>query len=118
MDREYIDQFTQQILIDTGLNELPEDFRNDYLKQLSYELQRRLGILAVNSLDEESYVDFRKLIRQNPSRDLFSVAGFFKKRIPHFHELMIKGLLEFKAEISEEARELRSIKREAPVEAL
>lgn len=117
MDRKSIEQFTQQILVDTGLDDIPEDFKNDYLKQLSYELQRRLGILAVNSLDEESYLDFTKLIEQDPSQDLFSVVDFFKERIPHFHELMIKGLLEFKAEVHERAKEIRSVKTETSVEA-
>lgn len=112
MNREHIDQFVNQVLIEANLDDIPDDFKKDYITQLGYELQRRLGILAVNSLDQKSYIDFSAFIKENPDQDFLSAAIFFKKRIPHFHELVAKGMLDFKFEIFERAHRLQAVKQE------
>ncbi|MBN1348332.1 hypothetical protein JXJ21_02905 [candidate division KSB1 bacterium] len=114
MDRAQIEQFVHQILEEAGLDDIPDSFKIDYVKNLGYELQRRLSIIAINSLDNRSYLDFSKFISRNPDQDFISVCAFFKERIPHFHALMIRGMQEFKAEIFERMKNLRTIKHEVP----
>ncbi len=107
MDQDFIQQFTQMLLVEAGLNEIPEDFRNIYIQQLSYELQRRIGILAIKALDPPSYRQFQALIRERPDQDLFSVLDFFKARLPNFNDIVVQALFEIKCEIIDKASELK-----------
>jgi len=109
MDRNFIDSFTQDILVKAGLDDIPHDFKATYVKQLSYELRKRIGILAVTALDAESYLDFQKLVKDNPNQDLFCVIDFFQARLPNFHEIVAQALFEFEREIIEQANQIKFI---------
>lgn len=108
MDRQFIDLFTREVISEAGLDDIPEDFKESYIQQMSYELRRRIGILAVKSLDAQSYQDFHELVRDNPNQDLFNVIDFFRARLANFNDIVAQALHEFKYEIMEHAGELRS----------
>lgn len=108
MDRHFIDLFTREVISEAGLDDIPEDFRESYIQQMSYELRRRIGILAVKSLDSQSYQDFHNLIKDNPGQDLFNVIDFFRARLVNFNDIVAQALHDFKYEILEHAVELRS----------
>jgi len=109
MDRQFFDLFTQEVLIEAGLNDIPEDFKKDYIQQLSYELRRRVGIMAVRSLDALSFHDFRERIKDNPSQDLLCVIDFFKERLPQFNEIVAEVFFDFKCQILEQASLIKTM---------
>ena len=103
MDRNFIDLFTREVISEAGLDDIPEDFKENYIKQLSYELRRRIGILAVKSLDAQSYLDFQELVKDNPTQDLFNVIDFFRARLSNFNDIVAQAMYDFKHEILEHA---------------
>jgi hypothetical protein len=109
MDRNFIDQFIQEILTEAGLNfDGSPELRDTFLHLFSYELRRRIGIFAVRELDAASFRDFQKLVRNNPNQDLLNVIDFLRARLPNFTEITAKAIFDFKCEIIEKARELKA----------
>lgn len=109
MDRQFIDLFTEEVMVEAGLTDISDDFKASYGQQLSYELRRRIGIMAVKSLNEQDFKDFHELIKDDPSQDLFCVIDFFKARLPNFNDIAAQTLYDFKCEIIEHAAELRAM---------
>jgi len=117
MDSQFITQYTEDVLCEAGLeNLLPNDFKQDYVRQLSYELRRRIGIMAVRSLDSKSFSDFRELVRDNPTRDLLCVVDFFRERLVDFNEIVAEAFFDFRCQIMEQASQLKTLAIERPTE--
>ncbi len=109
MDRNFIDQFIEEILTEAGLDfDGSPELKSNFLSLFSYELRRRIGIFAVRELDAASFRDFQKLVRNNPSQDLLNVIDFLRARLPNFTEIAAKAIFDFKCEIIEKARELKA----------
>lgn len=108
MDPSFIRLFVQEILTEAGLDDLPQEFKSDYVHKLSYELRRRIGIHAVNALDQKSFDEFQNLIKDNPTQDLFNVIDFFKEKLVNFNDLVAHTLYEFRLEILSHANELKA----------
>ncbi len=105
-----IEEFVQGLVKKAGLENTPEDFRNEYVKKLTAEVQRRLGIMAVQELDEQGLKDFEKLAKDKTAPKPNQIMDFFNARIPDFQVKLVKVLEDFGNEFVQGAEKLKGAK--------
>ena len=88
-----IGAFCDQLLILSGLNELPEDFKQTYLTQLRQEVIRRIGLIALAHLDNET-VERLIMELRDPKKNK-SILAKIKEKIQNFDDKMASALDEF-----------------------
>ena len=96
-----LEQFVDQILKQVKLESLPKDFKASYKEKLMAETQRRIGILAVQELDEKGLEKYRQLIEKDSNPSPQVIQDFFTSHIENFEEKMRKGLENFAREFIE-----------------
>ena len=105
---ELIQKYISQIMDDAKLSDMPEDFKADYIEKLQTEIERRLGITALKSMDESAVKKFNELITEDPNLPPEKIAEFYQEHIPNFSEVMNKTLEDFKQEFIKKAQSLSS----------
>ncbi|MBI4433713.1 hypothetical protein HY632_02990 [Candidatus Uhrbacteria bacterium] len=90
-----IDQYVAELLRAAGLDSLPEEARAGFLEKLRDQVQRRIGIIAVQHLDPKGIEEFQGLMMKTPPPAPDAVQEFFVARIPNFEQIMQEGLRQF-----------------------
>ena len=88
---KFVDELVKQAEIT-----LPEEELQAYKKRLVEQVQRRLGLISLNYLDEKGLADFENLLKENP--DVERVREFFSSRIPDYPQKVAKALEDFSQE--------------------
>lgn len=88
--------FIEKLMAEAGLNDLPAEYRREYEAKLREQVDQRIGLIAMNSLDEQGVKDFSDLIKNK--QDSEAIKRFFTSRIPDFGEKVRVGLAEFAQE--------------------
>jgi len=105
-----IEQFIQGVIKKAGIDNMPEDFKKEYTEKLAIETQRRLGIVAIQELDEKGIKDFEEFMGKNESPKPDEVLDFFNTRIPDFSIKIAKTLEQFGNEFVQGAAKLKGTK--------
>jgi len=95
MAQEALDIFVDQLIKDAKLDNLPADYREEYLVRLKEQVEKRLGIIIMQNLDEAGLNEFTQLIQQEPKPDLAKIQSLFSGRIPDFEQKIKDGMIEF-----------------------
>ena len=101
---ENIQQFTDQLIKDAGLDKMPEDFQNEYKEQLLAQLQQRLGLAYMKELSEDQMKKLNKLIEEQKEEE---ISKFLEANIPNLQEVMKNTLEAFSSEVMESAKKFK-----------
>ena len=93
--RDPLEHFAYEVLRAAGLDALPEDAKSEFIVKIRDQAQRRMGVIAVQHLDEQGLGEFNALTSQTPPPDPAAVQSFFTAKIPDFESKMQEGLTAF-----------------------
>lgn len=93
--RDPLEHFAYELLRAADLDALPEDAKAEFVVRLRDEAQRRIGIIAMENLDEQGMTEFTAMIEQAPPPEPVAVQTFLIGKIPDFETKMQAGLLAF-----------------------
>jgi len=96
--KDPIEIFIETLLREANLDSLPEENKADYIERLKGEVERRIGIIAMQELDPKGKEEFRKMVEKEPKPSPGELQEFFKSRIENFDEKVKVGLEEFARE--------------------
>lgn len=94
MNQEPLDLFIANLVKESGLN-LPEDFKQQYIEKLKEQLNRRLGLVLIEDLDEAGLAEFSQLMGQEPQPDFQAIQNFYATKIPNFEQKIQSAMIEF-----------------------
>lgn len=103
--RDPLEHFAYELLRAADLDALPEDAKSEFVVRLRDEAQRRIGIIAMENLDEQGTAEFVAMIEQTPPPEPAAVQAFLVGKIPEFEIKMQAGLLAFADEFVKGAKE-------------
>lgn len=99
-----------EALVKAGIDQMPEDFKKTYTTKLALEAQQRLGIMALDELDEKSLKEYESLISGKKDPKPTELMDFFNTNIPDFQKKVQKTLDKFGQEIIDSAKRLKGTK--------
>lgn len=87
--------FVAELMKQAKFDALPDDARANYEERLSAEVERRIGIIIMSALDEQSQGEFVAMMEKSTKPDPAALERFFKERIPNLEQRIQDGLTEF-----------------------
>ena len=95
MPTEAIDQFIDALLREANLDALPDDYKAQYRERLFDQIVNRIGIIAVENLDQKGAEEFGKLLESGIKPNSEEAQNFFEQKIPDFGEKIRQGMVDF-----------------------
>jgi len=95
MPTEAIDQFIDTLLREAKLDALPDDYKAQYRERLYDQIVNRIGIIAMQNLDETGAAEFGDLMKSGVKPNSEEAQNFFVQKIPDFEEKIRQGMEEF-----------------------
>ena len=89
--KNFVDELVRQAEIN-----LPPEEMNLYKDKLIEQIERRLGLVSLNYLDEKGLTEYEKIMDKNPASE--ELQNFFSSHIENYQEKMAKTLEEFSRE--------------------
>lgn len=105
-----IEKFVQEMIKKAGIDNMPDDFKKEYTEKLGVEVQQRLGIMALQELDENGMKEFETLMKGEKEPEPQQLLDFFQKKIPDFNEKLSQTLKQFAEEFISGAEKLKGKK--------
>lgn len=102
---ESMNAFIEDLLTKAEMTQLPADFREKYVAKLVAQLEERVGLRALQELDEEQLVDFEHLVAEK--NDPTEVFAFFQRHIRDFPIKMATVMQEFATEFLTNSQKVR-----------
>lgn len=90
-----------------GLQNLPEDRKQQLLTQMSQVLQDRLTDRLIETMSKEQRDQFERLLNTDPTTD--QIDAFLKAAVPDYVELAMDEVVKFKKELVSEVATVRQI---------
>jgi len=88
----------EKIIDDLGFRTLPESELNDFRANLEFQLNRRLGLIIIENLDEDALKEYEEIMTSSEP-NLEKISDIIKKNIPDYAEKIKEGLDSFISEI-------------------
>ncbi|MCD6442046.1 hypothetical protein J7L24_00640 [bacterium] len=92
-----IEAFADSLIQQANIT-LPEEELGLYKNKLMEQIQRRLGLVSVDALDEKGLADYEELLSEGSDINDPKVQEFFSSRIKNYEEVIKKALDTFSAE--------------------
>jgi len=105
-----IEQFIQDLIKKSGIDNMPEDFKKEYREKLAAQAQQRLGMVALQELDEQGIKDFEEFMGKEESPEPNETLEFLNNRIPDFSNKVVKALEQFGNEFTQGVANLKGVK--------
>ncbi len=107
---DIIQNFVLDLLKKAGIDNMPEEFKKEYIEKLAIEAERRLGVMAMEELDAKGLEDFEAFMstREAPKSEEF--LEFFNGHISDFTAKANKTLQDFAQEFLSSATDLKGAK--------
>lgn len=102
-------QFVEKIIAEAGLKNMPEDFKNDYMKKMNVEIEKRLGQMTEEELDEKGLDEYEKMFEPGKELDPEKVYDFLRRRIPDYDKKIISVLEAFGKEFKEGVAKMKIV---------
>ena len=96
-EKNPIEAFADSLIQQANIT-LPEEELELYKNKLMEQIQRRLGLVSVDALDDKGLADYEKLLGDSPDPKDPKVQEFFSSRIENYEEVIKKALDTFSAE--------------------
>lgn len=107
---DIIQNFAMDLLKQAGLDNMPEEFKKEYIEKLAVEAERRLGVMAMEDLDAKGLEDFENFMSSHDAPKTEDFLEFFNSHIPDFTAKTSKTLQDFAQEFLASAADLRGAK--------
>ncbi len=102
---ENLTSFIEELLVKAGMTQLPADFREKYVAKLVAQLEERVGLQALQELDEEQLADFERLVQKDKAPEL--VFEFFNRHVRDFPAKMARVMKNFSDEFLSYSQSVR-----------
>lgn len=106
-----IDKFIDELLKAAEMDKMPEEFKQEYKTNLGFEVQRRLGLVAMGLLDSEAKQEYLNLLTsiedEGRQPEAEEITNFLSTKIPDFEDKMRVALEEFGRDFIRNTLELR-----------
>lgn len=102
MPHATLSAFVDDLLVKAGLNELPAEYRNQYVAKLVSQIEERIGLRALQELDEEQLADFEHLVKDK--KNAKPVFEYFNLHVHDFPAKMRAAMEEFSVEFLKHSR--------------
>jgi hypothetical protein len=96
MATQSIIEFVKELLKRAGLV-TDGQYDMDYVGQLADEVEKKMGLTIMNQLDEESMLEYAKLVDAGETSDPQVSYNFFKEHIADFENKRLEVLQDFAA---------------------
>ncbi len=96
-EKNPIETFADSLIQQANIT-LPEEELELYKNKLMEQIQRRLGLVSVDALDEKGLADYEKLLDESIDSNDPKVQEFFSSRIENYEEVVKKALDAFSTE--------------------
>lgn len=103
--RNPIEHFAYELLRSAKLDALPEEVRVEMTARIQDQAQQRIGMIAVQLLDDRGLEDFNTLMSAETLPDPEVVQQFFVERIEGFEQKVQDGLMAFADEFLRAAQQ-------------
>lgn len=99
--------FIASIIKEASLDNMPQNFIEEYTERLTFEAQKRLGLVSMKELDEPKHEELNKIIEES-NNEPQKINDFLVANIENFEEKMTIALEEFGKEVLEAAKKLQT----------
>ena len=106
MASDLTQKFVTELLKQAGLENMPEEFKNDYLEKLSVAAEERVGLSTLKELSPQDMEEFMNLSADNAAPQ--ALADFLKEKIPDYEAKVTAALQEFAKEFTASAEKLKT----------
>jgi len=96
-EKNPIEAFAESLIQQANIT-LPEEELELYKNKLIEQVQRRLGLISVDALDEKGLADYEQLLGEELDSNDTKVQEFFSSRIENYEEVIKKALDVFSVE--------------------
>jgi len=97
---EAIDGLIDQLIIAAGLENLPEDEKQDFRDNMNVQINRRIGSIIVENLSEEGLAAYEKLLTDSLVPDPEELNQLLETYLPDYPTKIKAGLDEFLQEVA------------------
>lgn len=97
-----LDTFINELIKQAGLDNMPEDFKDEYRDKLAQEAQKRLGVASMALLTMEQIEELNGIIEKE-AEPAEAIKVFLTAHIPDYTVKMAEALKEFGREVLEAA---------------
>lgn len=95
MPSQQIKQFVIELLKKAALIDEKDGIDMDYVDKLAIEVEKRMGLLVMQELNEDAMLAYAKLVDEGKAEDAQASYIFFKTNIPDFDGKRQKWLEDF-----------------------
>lgn len=106
MQSDIISDFVAELIKKAGLDNVPQNFYDEYSEKIKAEAQKRLGIIALRELTPEAVDKFGELIGRDAKPE--ELAEFFYNNIPDYEKKTADTLKQFADEFLASAAKLKA----------
>ena len=106
MQPDIITAFVSELLKKAGLESVPKNFYDEYAAKIGMEVQKRLGIIAMNELPPDAVDKFGEMVARDAKPD--ELAKFFQENIPDYEVKITEALKDFADDFLASAAKLKS----------
>jgi hypothetical protein len=96
--KDPLDHFVGELLLAAKLDALPDDAREEVATRLRDQAERRIGIIAVEHLDDAGLDQFNQLLGRESPPSQKEMQDFFASHIEDFAAKMSEALSKFASE--------------------
>lgn len=107
---DIIQNFVLDLLKQAGLDNMPEEFKKEYIEKLAIEAERRLGVMAMEELDAKGLEEFENFMSTHDAPKTEEFLEFFNNHIPDFTAKTSQTLQDFAQEFLSSANDLKGTK--------
>lgn len=104
---EAMDTYIDEIVKAAGLDTMNPTYTAQFKEQLVGQVQQRIGMGLMESLDEKSLEAYVDIFEQTDNPDPDKAAKFFQEHVPNYEQIVKKELEDFSKEFIGNAQELR-----------
>lgn len=94
-----ISQIVEKMVDELGFRNLPEEELEDFRSNMELQINKRLGIIILENLNDEGMDEYEKVMSEQPLPDPEKIQALTKKYIPDLEEKVKVGMEQFFKEI-------------------
>lgn len=106
MAKNLVEEFVAKLVIDAGMDKMPESFKKDYFEKLGIEVQKRIGMAMLGEMTADSVEVFTKKMDAGINPEEMSV--FLRENVPDYEKKAEVALSNFYQEFLASAAKLNA----------
>lgn len=93
-----VKQLIDSIFNEAGITNLDEGSELMMKTQLEQQLNERIGLTIMNSLDDKALNAYLKLMEKPENADPKKIQAFLEEKLPNYQEVLTEAITNFKKE--------------------